>query len=68
MSIADEVHSARIIRGMSQARLAAVLGVDESYVHHLEGGHVKPSTFMATRLAEAMLAPRERFRERFVED
>jgi len=63
MTIAENVESARLARDMSQARLAMTLGVDENYVHCLERGDVKPSGFMATRLADALRVERERFIE-----
>ena len=61
MTIAANIQSTRRTRGVSEAGLATVLGVDVSYIHLLENGHVKPSGCMATRLADALLVQREGF-------
>lgn len=63
MSIAANIQFARRARGMSEPKLADALGVDVNYVRLLEHGHVQPSGQMATRLADALLARREKFVE-----
>jgi len=60
-SIAANIQFARHARGMSEAGLAVALGVDEHYITLIENGDVKPSSYMATRLADALRERREHF-------
>lgn len=53
-SLVDRLRAYRRLHGLSQKRLAALLGVDPSTMWHWERGYSQPNEDNATRIARAI--------------
>jgi DNA-binding XRE family transcriptional regulator len=49
-TVADQLMALRAERGLSQARLAELAGVDRKTINRIENGHFSPSLDTITRL------------------
>lgn len=54
-----QVKTLRAVRGMSQAELAAQIGVAQALLSHIETGRVMPTPELEQRIREALDWPRE---------
>jgi putative transcriptional regulator len=50
-TVADQLMTLRAERGLSQARLAELAGVDRKTINRIENGHFSPSLDTITRLS-----------------
>jgi putative transcriptional regulator len=50
-TVADQLMALRAERGLSQARLAELAGVDRKTINRIENGHFSPSLDTITRLS-----------------
>ena len=50
-TVADQLMELRAERGLSQARLAELAGVDRKTINRIENGHFSPSLDTITRLS-----------------
>ena len=50
-TVADQLMALRAERGLSQARLAELAGVDRKTINRIENGHFSPSLDTLTRLS-----------------
>jgi len=58
--LANQLREARKRRGLTQARLADLVGVSRKTINTVENGVFVPSTVVALRLAQALDMPVER--------
>ena len=58
--LANQLREARTRRGLTQARLADLVGVSRKTINTVENGVFVPSTVVALRLAQALDMPVER--------
>jgi len=56
---ANRVRAHRLARELTQAQLAAQVGVSRQTVNALEAGDYAPSVFLALRIGRALAAPVE---------